>query len=123
MFTFLINIFSVFNTCIVINIYYKSIKLDHPWIYFVFIQILPKLLLMKNKPRKVINYQKVEENSARRHTSIVESPIMNLKNLNTKLQSDKLPEKDLENKFNSFSNYSKSFEYDSGHLIWKSKKY
>lgn len=119
MFTFLINIFSVFNTCIVINVYYKSIKLDHPWIYFVFIQILPKLLLMKNKPRKVINYQKVEENSARQRTSIVESPIMNLKNLNTKLQSDKLPE----NKFNSFSNYSKSFEYDSGHLIWKSKKY
>lgn len=52
LFTFIMNILSVLNTCIVINLYYKRLSLDqlHPCLRFVFFRIMPRLLFLnRNK--------------------------------------------------------------------------
>lgn len=46
------NILSVLNTCIVINLYYKRLSLEylHPWLRWVFFRLMPRLLLLnRNK--------------------------------------------------------------------------
>lgn len=118
LFTFIVNIFSIFNTCVVINIYYKSVKLDHPWIHYVFIQILPKLLMMKNDLVKI----RKTEREIQKPVSLLESPIPDLKDLNAKLQLEKLTEKQIETKFKTFSGY-KPIDFDSNVAVWNKKKY
>lgn len=46
------NILSVLNTCIVINLYYKRLSLEylHPWLRWIFFRLMPRLLLLnRNK--------------------------------------------------------------------------
>lgn len=46
------NILSVLNTCIVINLYYKRISLEHlhPWLRCIFFRLMPRLLFLnRNK--------------------------------------------------------------------------
>lgn len=54
LFTFIMNILSVLNTCIVIGLYYKRLSLDqvNPLFRFVFFEVMPRLLLVKNR-RKI----------------------------------------------------------------------
>jgi hypothetical protein len=42
---------SVLNTCIVIRLYYKNIKIEQlsPWISFLFLKLMPVMLFMKKK--------------------------------------------------------------------------
>jgi nicotinic acetylcholine receptor, invertebrate len=52
LFTFIINILSVLNTCIIINFYYKKIDMElwlHPWLKFFILQVLPFVLFLKKK--------------------------------------------------------------------------
>lgn len=52
LFTFIMNILSVLNTCIVINLYYKRVSLDqvHPWTNIFFFKIMPRVLFLnRNK--------------------------------------------------------------------------
>ena len=52
LFTFIINILSVLNTCIIINFYYKKIDMEqwlHPWLKFLILQVLPFVLFLKKK--------------------------------------------------------------------------
>ena len=49
LFTFIMNILSVLNTCIVIGFYFKELQLDlmPPWFRFLFLRLLPSLLFIK----------------------------------------------------------------------------
>jgi hypothetical protein len=55
-FTFIMNILSVFNTCIVISLYYQKNKIEflHPWIQFIFLKLLPSIMFMRRKPKRKI---------------------------------------------------------------------
>lgn len=66
MFTFIMNMLSVFNTCIVISCYYKQpyINLIHPWIRVFFIELLPKALFMK-RPKNYDRNQMFHENGVK----------------------------------------------------------
>ncbi len=49
LFTFIMNILSVFNTCIVVNLYFQNHKLDfmHPWLRVLLFKLLPLVLFIK----------------------------------------------------------------------------
>lgn len=52
LFTFIMNILSVLNTCIIINLYYKKMDMDlwlHPWLKILILEILPLVLFLKRK--------------------------------------------------------------------------
>lgn len=51
LFTFIMNILSVLNTCFVIRLYYRNLKMEKigPWANLIFFKIMPVLLFMKKK--------------------------------------------------------------------------
>jgi hypothetical protein len=51
LFTFIMNILSVLNTCFVIRLYYRNLKMEKigPWANFIFFKAIPVLLFMKKK--------------------------------------------------------------------------
>lgn len=54
LFTFIMNIISVLNTCIVIGFYYKRLNLDQmqPWLRFILFRLIPMLLFLNRKKVK-----------------------------------------------------------------------
>ena len=59
---FIMNILSVFTTCIVIKLYFKNLKFDlvHPWVYELFFNILPLILCIR-RPKKLIRFKAEEQ--------------------------------------------------------------
>ena len=58
LFTFILNILSVLNTCIIINLYYKKVEVLEMmpyWLAAFFLKVLPTLLFLKRKK----NYESV----------------------------------------------------------------
>lgn len=55
LFTFIMNILCVLNTCIVINLYYQRISLDQvpEWMRCVLFRVLPRILLLNRKKKAV----------------------------------------------------------------------
>lgn len=53
LFTFIMNILSVLNTCLTINLYYKHFKVDHlpKSIQFLVTNLLPRVLFMKKRKK------------------------------------------------------------------------
>ena len=49
LFTFIMNIMSVFNTCFVINLYFQNLKVDtmHPFIHVALFRVLPAILFIR----------------------------------------------------------------------------
>lgn len=54
LFTFIMNIMSVLNTCIVINLYYKRLSLEHlpEWLNCVLFRVLPRMLLLNHRKQE-----------------------------------------------------------------------
>ena len=119
LFTFMMNILCVMNTCIVLNVYYKSNKLnkaEHPWIHFFFVKLLPKMLLMQNNIQKSIIFDSrlIKKCKDRLRTSVLESPLFDLKYFN---RNERKIEKKKKNSFRLYEN----FDYDDK-KIWNKEK-
>ncbi len=120
LFTFIMNILCVFNTCIVLNVYHKSDQLKHPWIHFFFVRLLPKLLLMQNSIQKSIIFDSriIKKCKDRLRTSVLESPIFDLNYFYKKSNYEvKTNETQRNESFNLYENY----DYEHKH-IWNSEK-
>ncbi len=62
LFTFIMNILSVLNTCIVIGFYFKELKLNlmPPWFRYLFLKLLPTILFIRRKKTMDKFYAKKE---------------------------------------------------------------
>jgi len=85
LFTFLMNIFSVLNTCIVINLYYKKKKLKNlnPIFRTILFRFLPKLFVFKREPFKMNTGIECNTNE-----DYHESPVFAMKHSNKLKRSD-----------------------------------
>ncbi len=65
---FILNILSVFNTCVVISLYFTNLKLKHihPWVITIFFKILPPILFIKRPKLNQTNQKSCELSSGRR---------------------------------------------------------
>jgi hypothetical protein len=75
LFIFIMNVLSVFNTCLVISCYYKqpNVNLIHPWLRLIFIEILPKILFMQrpiNSKRDKMFHDIVKTREKQDHDSL-----------------------------------------------------
>lgn len=82
---FIMNILSVFTTCVVINIYFKNMSIDlmRPWARTLFFHILPVLLCIR-RPKKLIRLARApsRQNKPDLKSSFPESPRLNRDNFN-----------------------------------------
>jgi hypothetical protein len=62
LFTFIMNILSVLNTCIVIGFYFKELKLSlmPPWFRYLFLKLLPTILFIRRQRTMEKFYAKKE---------------------------------------------------------------
>lgn len=60
LFTFIMNILSVLNTCLVIGFYFKELHLEHmpAWFRFLFLKLLPTILFVRRKRKLNIFHSK-----------------------------------------------------------------
>jgi hypothetical protein len=65
---FILNILSVFNTCLIISLYFTNLKLNqiNPWVITVFFKVLPPILFIRRPKLKQTNKQSSENFPGRR---------------------------------------------------------
>jgi hypothetical protein len=90
LFTFLMNIFSVLNTCIVINLHYKKKKLKNlnPIFRTILFRFLPKLFVVKREPININKDTECHTQQMYPNEDYNDSPLFTLKSSNTMKRSD-----------------------------------
>lgn len=111
---FILNILSVFNTCIVISLYFTELKLEliHPWVIIVFFKILPTLLFIKKPKMKKANKESIERLTTKKslyQSTFSSQSYGNCSILTTNYSSGTLK---LRSNLYNFDKFKQSFETD-----------